>query len=347
MVGADLLSQEEVDALLRKVDGGDIETNTDTAPTDGIKEYDFANQDRIVRGRMPSLEIINERFSREFRLSLISFLRRNVEVSIVGIRVQKFSDYLRNLLLPSSLNMVKVYPLRGTALFVFDPNLVINIVEFYFGGNGMRHTKIEGRDFSPSEMRVMSQVLEASFRNMKRAWSVVLSVDFKYLSSEVNSQFANIVSPSETVVSSVFRIEIDDVGGEFLFTMPYSMIEPIRQQLIAGVQSDTNEVDERWVASLRNEILAAEVDLTAVLAGFKGVLGEVNEWKKGDIIPIPAPEEIMLRSNYVPVCRGTPGVSDGHYAVKINAFTGSGKPSENSLEILQSLGIQMPDGQSE
>ncbi|HED13563.1 MAG TPA: flagellar motor switch protein FliM [Gammaproteobacteria bacterium] len=337
MTDADLLSQEEIDALLSKVDGSDIETGTETAPKGGVTVFDFANQDRIVRGRMPSLEIINERFSREFRISLFNLLRRNAEVSIVGIRVLKFSDYLRNLLLPSSLNMVRVHPLRGTALFVFDPNLVFSVVDFYFGGNGTRYNKVEGRDFSPSEMRVMSLVLEECFRNMKRAWSVILSLDFQYLSSEVNPQFANIVSPSETVVSSVFRIEIDNVGGELLFTMPYSMIEPIRQQLIAGVQSDTKDIDERWIASLRSEILSAEVDLTAVLAEFKGILGDVNDWKKGDIIPISAPEEILLRADYVPVCRGAPGSSDGHYAVQVGSFVRSGIPSENSREILDSL----------
>jgi len=337
MSDADLLSQEEVDALLSKVDGGDVETGTDAAPTEGLVPFDFANQDRIVRGRMPSLEIINERFAREFRVNLFNLLRRNAEVSIVGIKILKFSDYLRNLLLPSSLNMVKVLPLRGTALFVFDPNLVFSVVDFYFGGNGTRYNKIEGRDFSPSEMRVMKLVLDKCFLNMKRAWEVVLSIDFQYLSSEVNPQFANIVSPSETVVSSAFHIEIDNVGGEILFTMPYSMIEPIRQQLIAGVQSDTKDVDERWIASLRSEILSADIDLTAVLTEFETVLGDVKAWEQGDIIPISTPEEILLRSNYVPVCRGTPGLSDGHYAVKVNSFVHPESMAGKSRELLNGL----------
>jgi len=200
----DLLSQDEIDALLHGVSNGDVETEGEEAEEEGIAPFDFASQDRIVRGRMPTLEMINERFARYFRISLFNKLRRNAEISVNGVQMMKFAEYVHSLYVPTSLNMVRMHPLRGTGLFVFDPKLVYIIVDNYFGGEGRFHTKIEGREFTPTELRIVHNILEIAFHDMKEAWAPVMEVDFEFNSSEVNPHFANIVSPSEVVVVSSF-----------------------------------------------------------------------------------------------------------------------------------------------
>ena len=231
----DLLSQDEIDALLHGVSGGDVETETDEEVPEGeARGYDFTSQDRIVRGRMPTLEMINERFARYFRISLFNMLRRAGEISVSGVQMLKFAEYVHSLFVPTSLNLVRVPPLRGTALFVLEPKLVFALVDNFFGGGGRFHTKIEGREFTPTELRVIQMVLDLAFKDLSQAWKPVMDVGFDYQSSEVNPHFANIVSPTEVVVVNTFRVELDGGGGDLHVTMPYSMVEPIRQLLDAG-----------------------------------------------------------------------------------------------------------------
>ncbi len=262
MSANDLLSQEEIDALLHGVDSGDLGADDDVdIDIDRVRSYDFASQDRIVRGRLPTLEMINERFARLFRTSLFNMLRRTADISVSGVHMQKFSEFVHSLFVPTSLNMIRVQPLRGKGLLVIDPKLVFSVVDNYFGGNGRFHAKIEGRDFTPTENRVIQLLLELAFKDMQEAWKPVFRVRFEYTGSEVNPQFANIVSPSEVVVVTSFHVDLENGGGEFHICMPYSMIEPIRELLDAGVQSDRGERDERWEKSLREQILNAQVEL--------------------------------------------------------------------------------------
>jgi flagellar motor switch protein FliM len=241
----DLLSQDEIDALLHGVDDGDIgpEDDIDAA---GVKSYDLTSNDRIVRGRMPTLEMINERFARYTRISMFNFLRRSADVASGGVQIMKFGEYVHTLYVPTSLNLVKMRPLRGTALFIMDAKLVFKLVDNFFGGDG-RHAKIEGREFTPTEVRVVQLVLSQIFNDMMEAWAPIMKLEFEYVGSEVNPSMANIVSPSEVVVVSTFHIELDGGGGDLHLTIPYSMIEPIREVLDAGVQSDIDDVDERWL----------------------------------------------------------------------------------------------------
>ena len=247
MAVQDLLSQDEIDALLHGVDDGLVDTEEDIS-VGGIKSYDLTSQDRIVRGRMPTLEMINERFARYTRISMFNLLRRTADVSVGGVQVMKFGEYVHTLYVPTSLNLVRMKPLRGTCLFVLDSRLVFKLVDNFFGGDG-RHAKIEGREFTPTELRVVRMVLEQAFVDLKEAWHAVLDVDFEYMNSEVNPALANIVNPSEVVVVSSFHIELDGGGGEMQITFPYSMIEPIREMLDAGFQSDLDGHDERWTKS--------------------------------------------------------------------------------------------------
>nr|WP_255606198.1 flagellar motor switch protein FliM [Thalassolituus sp. ST750PaO-4] len=309
------MSQDEIDALLHGVDEGDIEPEDDIDAA-GVKAYDLTSNDRIVRGRMPTLEMINERFARYTRISMFNFLRRSADVASGGVQIMKFGEYVHTLYVPTSLNLVKMRPLRGTALFIMDAKLVFKLVDNFFGGDG-RHAKIEGREFTPTEVRVVQLVLSQMFSDMIEAWGPVMKLEFEYVGSEVNPAMANIVSPSEVVVVSTFHIELDGGGGDLHLTIPYSMIEPIREVLDAGVQSDVDDVDERWLQSLREDILDARVPIHGTLVDRYITLREVAALKAGDVIPVDLPEEFILQANGVPIFRGKMGISDENLAVKI------------------------------
>jgi flagellar motor switch protein FliM len=316
-MGSDLLSQDEIDALLHGVSGDDIDTGGDEGIEDGAAaSYDFNSQDRIVRGRLPTLEMINERFARYFRISLFNMLRRTAEIAVGGVQMMKFGEYIHSLFVPTSLNLVKVNPLRGTGLFVIDPKLVFILVDNFFGGSG-RHAKIEGRDFTPTENRVIMMLLKQSFADLQEAWLPVMPVEFEYLNSEVNPQFANIVSPTEVVIVTTFHIELDGGGGEMHVAFPYSMIEPIREELDAGVQSDRSDIDERWSASLQEEMKEAKVNLTTTMLDKKISLQQVLNFSEGDIISIDTPDDVLISVKDMPLYRGKFGVSRGNKAVKI------------------------------
>ncbi len=318
MATHDILSQDEIDALLHGVDGAD-EGGDEGGDDGGIRSFDFTNQERIVRGRMPTLEMINERFARLFRIGLFNMLRRTPEVSVGGVDMMKFGEYVHTLFVPTSLNLVKLNPLRGTGLIIIDPKLVFIIVENFFGGDGRYFTKIEGREFTPTEQRIIKLVLQQAFENLVDAWAPVMPIDFEYLNSEVNPQFANIVSPSEVIVVSTFHIELDGGGGDFHITFPYNMVEPIREILDAGVQSDSNEVDDRWTVSLREEMKSAEIDISSELTNVSLPLTDVLNLKEGDIIPIEMPDEVTIVSGDIPLLKGKYGVHGGNVAIKVNS----------------------------
>lgn len=317
MSTADLLSQDEIDALLHGVDDGEVETEPlDDGASREARAYDFTSQERIVRGRMPTLEMVNERFARHFRIALFNFLRRAAEISVSGIQVQKFSEFIQSLFVPTNLNVIRMSPLRGRALIVMEPRFVFTAVDNFFGGGGQFYNKVEGREFTPTEMRIIRLILDMIFKDLTEAWKPVMDVEFEYINSEVNPQFANIVSPSEIVVISTIHIELEGGGGDINIAMPYSMIEPIRE-LLDAVTSDRGEVDGRWQESMRTEIMRCEVMLNSKLIEKEMAISEVIELKKGDVIPIEMPESVLLEVENVPVFRGKLGFSDGNYAIEI------------------------------
>ncbi|TWI53915.1 flagellar motor switch protein FliM [Pseudomonas duriflava] len=315
MAVQDLLSQDEIDALLHGVDDGLVEPEA-VAPSGTVRGYDLTSQDRIVRGRMPTLEMINERFARYTRVSMFNLLRRSADVSVGGVQVLKFGEYIRSLYVPTSLNMVKIKPLRGTALFILDARLVFKLVDNFFGGDG-RHAKIEGREFTPTELRVVRMVLDQCFVDLKEAWGAMLACQFEYINSEVNPAMANIVSPNEVVVVSSFTIELDGGGGELHIAMPYSMIEPIREMLDAGFQSDVDDQDERWVKALREDLLDIRVPLQATVVRRQLRLRDILHMQPGDVIPVDLPEEMLMRANGMPTFKVKMGSKRGNLALQI------------------------------
>jgi flagellar motor switch protein FliM len=312
-----ILNQDEIDALIHGVDQGAV--STESAPPPGeVRPFDFVNQMRIVRGRLPTLDMINERFARLVRTNLYNLLRRSPEISVVPMEMKKFSEYMMTLSLPTSLNIVKINPLRGNALVVFDPKLVFAIVDNFFGGNG-RHAKIEGRDFTATESRVIHLVLKTALTDLAEAWSQVRQVQIEFVQSEINPSFANIVSPSEVIVVTCVHVELDGGGGDINVVMPYSMIEPMREVLEAGMQSDRLEHDERWLNSLREDINDAEIELSTVMGRGTVTLAELLNLKPGDVVPCDFAGQVTVLAESVPVFRGTFGLSRGQQAVKVDS----------------------------
>jgi flagellar motor switch protein FliM len=317
----DILSQEEVDALLKGVNGEpDAAEDGAAGDSESIQSYNLASQDRIVRGRMPTMEVINERFARNFRLGLFNFTRRTAEISVGPVRLLKYGEFVRNLVVPTNLNMVHVKPLRGTALMIYDPNLVLLVIDNLFGGDGRYHSRVEGRDFTQTEQRIIQNLLGVAMEEMQKAWEPVFPIEFEYIRSEMNTQFANIATPSEVVVVTTFSIELGNAGGDFHVCMPYAMIEPIRDLLYEGMQGDRMEVDERWVNFLSNQVQSTEVKLVANLSNTEVTVRELLEMKIGDVIPLDIPESITAHVEGVPVLECGYGVHNGQYALKVKKF---------------------------
>jgi flagellar motor switch protein FliM len=310
------LSQDEVDALLRGVTG-DADEPTGDQSQEGVRPYNLATQERIVRGRMPTLEIINDRFGRLLRIALFNFLHRTAEVAIGPVRVQKYSEFVRNLVVPTNLNLVHIKPLRGTGLVVLDPNLVFLIVDNLFGGDGRFHTRVEGRDFTQTEQRIIQRVLNIVFENYAKSWEPVYPVQFEYIRSEMNTQFTNIATPNEVVVSTTFTVELGPVSGEMHFCMPYSMIEPIRDVLTSSLQGEQLEVDKRWIRLMTQQIQTAEVELVVDLGTARMKLGDVMHMKVGDVIPLSVEPRLEAKVDGVPVMECGYGKMNNQYAIRV------------------------------
>jgi flagellar motor switch protein FliM len=313
---SEFLSQDEVDSLLRGVTGETEEVKDDN-PKDGVRPYNMATQERIVRGRMPTMEIINERFARLFRISLYNFIHRSSEVSVGPVKVMKFSEFIRNLPVPANINLVAVKPLRGTALFIFDPNLVFMVVDSLFGGDGRFHTRVEGREFTQTEHRIIQKLLEVLFDSYTKSWESVQKLEFEFQRSEVNPQFANIATPNEVVVVTTFEVEFTGVGGSIHICMPYAMIEPIRELLYSTMQGDHVIADKRWLHMLAKQIQSADIELTAVLGHANVTLDDVLKMRNDDIIPLDVTENVNVLVDGVPVMECKSGISNAHYALKV------------------------------
>ncbi|MDR3395678.1 MAG: flagellar motor switch protein FliM [Parasulfuritortus sp.] len=312
----DILSQEEVDALLRGVTGEPEESASEDGAA-GVRTYDIGRQERIVRGRMPTLEIINERFARNFRIGLFNLIRRTAEISVGPVSVIKYSEFVRNLIVPTNLNLVHMHPLRGTALFVFDPNLVFLVVDNLFGGDGRYHMRVEGRDFTLAEQRIIRKMLDVVFEEYGKAWEPLFPVTLEYVRSEMNTQFANIATPTEVVVVTTFNIELGTSGGDFHICMPYSMIEPMRDQLTSTMQADRAEADERWVTEMSLQVQDAEVELVAHLGQAAITLRQIMGLKAGDVISLDLPDAVVAEVDGVPLFECHYGQKNGQLALKV------------------------------
>jgi flagellar motor switch protein FliM len=313
-----ILSQDEVDALLQGITGESQKLDKEVAPVDGIRDYDLASQERIVRGRMPTMEIINERFARNVRIGLFNFIRKSPEVSIGGIKVQKYSAFLRDIVVPTNFNIVAVRPLRGAGMIVCEPSLVFAVIDSLFGGAGKFHTRIEGRDFSPTEMRIIQRLVDVIITEYKKAWAGIYPLELEYQRSEMQPQFATIATPGEIVVATSFTLEIGDTSGTIHFCVPYATLEPIRDVLFSSMQGDSNEPDRRWLNLLKTEIQSAELELVAELATAPATVEQLLSFKPGDFIELDLRPNIEVKVSGVPILECHYGTSNGRYALKVD-----------------------------
>ena len=318
---SEVLSQGEVDALLRGVGDGEVETETDEAPEDesGVVPYDLTSQEKIIRGRLPTLDIINQMFSRLFRNTFSTMMRRSVDVSTVSTDTIKFGDFLRSLPIPSSLHIFRMEPLRGHGLMVVESKLVFAVVDTFFGGSGSKDLKITGRDFSSIEIRMTKSVVMSALGDLEKAWRPVHTVTTNFVRSEVNPQFAAIVPPSDIVLVILFEIEMENISGTLTICLPYAAIEPIIPKLKAQFQSEEMEVDQVWVRRLRAELLTTEIELVAELGTNILTPQELMKFKVGDTLMLgnDVTDPLILKVEQIPKFKGFPGVSRGNKAIQL------------------------------
>jgi flagellar motor switch protein FliM len=316
-----VLSQNEVDALLRGVSEGAVETETD-APEEvsGVVPYDLTSQDKVIRGRLPTLDIINQMFSRLFRTSFSTLMRKSADVSTVSTDTVKFGEFLRSLPVPSSLHVFKMEPLRGFGLIVVESKLVFALVDTFFGGVGSAEYRVAGRDFSAIEIRMTKNMVLTALQDLEKAWKQVHPITTNYVRSEVNPQFAAIVPPADVVLVILFDIEMEGISGSMTLCIPYAAVEPILPKLKAQFQSEQMEVDQVWVRRLREELLRTEVEVVVELGTTTITPNRLTRVKKGDIIMLgnDVSDPLTMKVEGMTKFKGYPGVSRGAKSLQIS-----------------------------
>ncbi len=314
-----ILDQDEVDALLRGLSGGEIEAESDILEDDsGVVVFDLSNQDRIIRGRMPVLEIINDRFARLASNALANAMRKRADVNPISIDMSKFGDFMRSLPVPTSINIFKLDPLRGNAILVVDSRLVFAMVESFFGGAGSQ-PKIEGRDFTPIEQAIISRVVRIALENMEESWTPVHEVHIELVRSEVNPQFAAIVPPSDVVVVVTFEVELENAIGSLIVCLPYATIEPIRSKLYASFQTERLEVDHAWISRFKERLFETPVE-AVVRFGRSQITGrQLMNLRPGDILLLDNDVDDLLEAEVQGVRKfqGIPGMVKSNKAFQI------------------------------
>lgn len=329
----DILSQDEVDALLKGMGEGDVAVEDSDPQSPGeVKTYDFTNQERIIRGRLPALDIINERFSRGFQRHFNEMILASVEVNASEVRIIKMIDYLRNLYVPTSLNIYRINPLNGVALFTLDSKLIFTAVDIYFGGNGTLPFKIEGREYTPVEMSMIRSILDMINEHLRRAWAPLMNIEVEYMHSEMNPKFASIVDATDMVVVSPINIRFEQIDGRIDIVMPYAMLEPVRDKLEEAMQSLKGEVDNRWSKTLKDEVKEVKVGVTANLAEVNLSMADVMNMEVGDIIPFDMPHKVTLLAEDIAFARGKLGQREDKKAIQINEILRHPAYKEKAVE---------------
>lgn len=322
---SDILSQEEVDSLLSGLSDGKIETETDPDPASHtISTYDFASQDRVIRARMPTFEVTNERFAREMRANFSNLLHTTIDISTGSMEIQKFSEFCRALPVPTSLHVFRMDPLRGHAMLVLESQLVFNLIDTFFGGKGMGRARIEGREFTSIEDTIIRKVVVACLQALETAWQPVEPVNTIFVRSEVNPQFATIVLPTDLVIVVSFEVELEQSAGIINLSLPYAMIEPIRNKLAAGFQSDALELDHTWQTRVKEILFDLLVDFQVELGRTEITGKRLIHLQCGDVIQLDNDAEDTLFGlvEGVPKFRGHAGVQRGFQALRIEKKLG-------------------------
>lgn len=314
-----VLSQEEVDALLGGLAGGGLDSEAEVSSSDGCKTFDFTAQERIVRGRMPTMEIIHDRFARLFQSFLMDLMRQPVEFVVTAIEAKRFSAFVGTIPLPSAISIIKFEPLRGVGLFVLDAPLVYMIIDHFYGGSGQTHVKPEGREFTPIQQRMVRKVMDAALKDLTKAWEPVYPLDLELVRIENNPQFAMVMTPTEFVVVVTMRLDLADVGRDLFLCLPYSMVEPIRDRLAASFQTDNLGADNTWGARVRQEVLGCPVSLEVELGKGTIKIDELQNLEIGDVILLeqPVTDPLCMTVADRLKFRCVAGTCNGNQAVRI------------------------------
>ena len=317
-MGDSILSQAEIDALLNGDSDSAVEENTSQKGESDIRPYDPNTQRRMVRERLQALEIINERFARSYRMALFNLLRRSPDITVGAIKIQPYHEFARNLPVPTNLNLIHLKPLRGTALVVFSPSLVFIAVDNLFGGDGRFPTKVEGREFTATEQRVIRRMLALALEGYSEAWKPIYPLDVEYVRSEMQVKFTNITtSPNDIVITTPFQVEIGNLIGEFNIWIPFSMIEPLRETLVNPPLENSSAEDQNWRDTLVKQVQHSELELIANFGEVSMRISRLLALKPGDVLPIEKPDRIIAHVDGVPVLTSQYGTLNGQYALRV------------------------------
>ncbi len=327
MMSDSLLSQAEIDRLLNG-GGAESEVVATAAHTEAIRPYDPNTQRRVIRERMHSLEIINERFARQFRMDMFNLLRRNPDVTAGNIKIEPYHEFARNLPVPTNLNLVHMNPLRGTALFAFSPQMVSMAIDNLFGGDGRFPTKVDGREFTPTEQRIIRRIMSMAQASYDEAWSSIFKLQTEYVRSETQIKFTNITSsPNDIVITTPFSVEIGPHIGELHICIPFSIIEPLRELLTNPPLENSRQENEQWHQTIAHQVRDAELDLVARLAEIPTQVSRILRLQKGDVIPLEKPEIVEVYSDGHPVFSGQYGRVNKQLAIKVEKIYAPSLPS--------------------
>jgi len=317
----EFLSQEEVDALLRGLGDGELETGTDenTGYISGVESFDLTIQEKMITSRLPTLNIINQMFCKLFQNTFSKLMRRSVQVSTLSTNNIKFGDFQSSLPFPSCLHIFSMDPLRGHGLVVVENKLISAVIDTIFGGTGTQKTEITGRDFSSIEIRMIKSMIISTLKDLEKSWRPVRTLKTNLVRSEVNPQFAAIVTPNDIVLVLLFKIEMENISGTLTICLPYTAIEPIIPKLKTEFQSEKMEVDHVWVSRLRAKLLATELELVAELGTTTITPQDLMKYKVGDTIILggDVSDPLLLKVEQIPKFKGFSGVSRGNKAVQL------------------------------
>lgn len=317
---SNVLSQEEVDSLLKGVSSGEIETEPEEeTPSDGVVAYDFTRQEQMLRGRLPGFGVVNERFATNFRANLSAMVRKTVDIETEPVDMVKFEDFRLSLPVPTSLHIFSIEPLVGQSLVVLDGRLVFSLIECYFGGKGTEHAKIEGRDFTAIENAMITKVVQACLKDLASAWDRVYQAKMIYIRSEVNPEFAAVALPGDLVIVIRCNVDIEGVGGNMSLCIPYSTIEPIRNRFYGGLQDRPKE-DRNWKMRMGARIRATAVDIVVELGTTQTTAEKLLGLRTGDVIQLEqcVADPLVGKVEGIPKFRGFPGTKKACKALKIS-----------------------------
>ena len=314
-----ILSQKEIDALLRGVEEGKVQTAPNPKGDPGVTRYDFANPERILRGKIPAFEILNDQFTRLFKNTLSSVLRKMIDVNAKGIQTMRFDEFIKPLPVPSSLHVFRMDPLRGHSLLVLESKVVFTLLDIFFGGSGKTSYKIENRDFTTIELRFITKLVALVLSDFEKAWQPVYPLKIQHVRTEMNPEFVTIVPPGDPVITIPFEIEVEQFTGVITLCIPYSLIKPIKATLYARFQGEMQEVDRKWVDRFMERIKGAEVEVAVELGRRRIAIRDLLNLKAGDTLLLDreASEPLLANVQGIPKFFGRAGLYGTNKAIQI------------------------------